>query len=155
MTFILLSSLFHPSALAFHTASTANVTIQTGEITSDTNNQSLPFGMVTEIYNSTNKALQALSEGNTSEVENQLNFTKERLSFVISSNESDQQIQESNTTQTIAGPDRTLNMDTSGDTAIESRQDTGAVETDAQVNNQGLRESEPRELLEERRQVVP
>ena len=38
-------------------------------------------------------------------------------------------------------------MDTSGDTAIESRQDTGAVEPDAQVNNQGLRESEPRELL--------
>ena len=154
MTFILLSSHFHPSVLAFHTASTANVTIQTGEITADTNNQSLPFGMVTEIYNSTNKALQALSEGNTSEVENQLNFTKERLSFVISNNESDQQIQESNTTQTVTRPNRTL-TDTSGDTTIESREATVAVETDAQDNNQGLRGSETPEMLEERSQVVP
>lgn len=155
MTFILLSSHFHPSVLAFHTASTANVTVQTGEITADTNNQSLPLGMVTEIYNRTNKALQALSEGNTSEVENQLNFTKERLSFVISNNESDQQIQESNTTQTVARPNRTLSTDTSGDTTIEAREDTVAAETDARDNNQGLRGSETPEMLEARRQIVP
>ena len=151
MTFILFPSHFHPSAFGFHTASTANVTIQTGEGASDANNQSLPFGTVTEIYNSTNKALQALSEGNTSEVENQLNFTKERLSFVISNNESNQQLQEANTTQTVARPDRALNMDASGDTDIESREDIVAVETDARDNNQGLRGSETPEMLEERR----
>jgi hypothetical protein len=42
MTSVLFSSHFHPPALAFHTASTASVTIQTGEGTSDANNQSLP-----------------------------------------------------------------------------------------------------------------
>lgn len=80
MTSVLFSSHFHPSALAFHTASTANVSLQTGESTL------VPVEMVTEIYDHTNKALQALSEGNTSEVENQLNLTKEQLSLVISNN---------------------------------------------------------------------
>jgi hypothetical protein len=86
---ILFSSYLQLSALAFHTASTSNVTIQTRE--ADPNNESIPFETVTKIYNHTNKALQALSEGNASEVENQLNFTKEKLSFVIPNNQSSQQ----------------------------------------------------------------
>jgi hypothetical protein len=43
ITSVLFSSHFHLPAFAFHTKSTASVTIQTGEGTSDANNQSLPI----------------------------------------------------------------------------------------------------------------
>jgi hypothetical protein len=142
MTSVMFSSHFHPPAFAFHTASTASVTIQTGEGTSDANNQSLPIETEIEIYNHTNKALQALSEGNTTEVENQLNFAKEKLSFVISNNESNQQSQGSNTTYSMARPDGTPNIDASGQAAIDSREDTAAVETDTSNVGQGLNERE-------------
>jgi hypothetical protein len=142
MTSVLFSSHFHPPALAFHTNSTASVTIQTGEGTSDANNQSLPTETEIEIYNHTNKALQALSEGNTSEVENQLNFAKEKLLFVISNNESNQQSQWSNTTYSMARPDGTPSIDTSGEAAIDSPEDTAAVETDTSNVGQGLNERE-------------
>jgi hypothetical protein len=145
ITSVLFSSPLHPPALAFHTASTASVTIQTGEGTLDANNQSLPIETEIEIYNHTNKALQALSEGNTSEVENQLNFTKEKLSFVISNNESNQQSQGSNTTYSMARPGSTPNIDASGEAALDSREDTAAVETDTSNVGQGLNEREQME----------
>jgi hypothetical protein len=138
MTSILFSSHFHPPALAFHTASTANVTIQTGEGT-------LPIETEIEIYNHTNRALQALSEGNTSEAENQLNFTKEKLSFIISNYESNQQSQGSNTTYSMARPDGTPNIDASGEAAIDSPEDTAAVETDTSNAGEGLNEREQME----------
>jgi hypothetical protein len=138
MTSILFSSHFHPPALAFHTASTANVTIQTGEGT-------LPIETEIEIYNHTNKALQALNEGNTSEVENQLNFTKEKLSFVISNYESNQQSQGSNPTYSMARPDGTPNIDASGKAAIDSPEDAAAVETDTSNVGQGLNDREQME----------
>jgi hypothetical protein len=161
---------FPPSALAFHTASTANVTMHTGESTSDANNESLPLETVTEIYNHTNKALQALSEGNTSEVANQLNSTKEKLSLIMSNNESApaQEGQESNTTQTVASPGANSNTDLSGDTAINSAEDSAAVESatsppdetttteaGAQNDNQGISERGMREGSEESPQGVP
>jgi hypothetical protein len=159
---------FPPSALAFHTASTANVTMHTGESTSDANDESLPLETVTEIYNHTNKALQALSEGNTSEVENQLNSTKEKLSLIMSNNKSAQEGQESNTTQTVASLGANSNTDLSGDTAINSAEDSAAVESatsppdetatieaDAQNDNQGISERGMREGSEESPQGVP
>jgi hypothetical protein len=140
LTSVLFPSHFHPPALAFHTNSTASVTIQTGEGTSDANNQSPPIETEIEIYNHTNRALQALSEGNTSEVENQLNLAKEKLSFVISNNESNQQSQGSNTTYSVAGPDGTSNIDASGEAAIDSPEDT-----DTSNVGQGLNEREQME----------
>lgn len=145
MTSVSFSSHFHPPAHAFHTASTADVTIQTGEGMSDANNQSLPIDTEIEIYNHTNKALQALSEGNASEVENQLNFTKEKLSFIISNYESNQQSQGSNTTYSMARPDRTPNVDASSEAAIDSPEDTAAVETDTSNVGQGLNDREQME----------
>ena len=142
------------SALAFHTASTGN-TIHTGEMTLDAYDTSVPLETVMAIYNHTDKALQALNEGNTSEVENQLNFTKEILSFVISNNESNQRSPGSNTTQTIARPDGTANIDASIDATIDPSEDTAAIETDTLGDNQGLSEIEIRERSGERRQVVP
>ncbi len=89
-----LSSYCYLSALAFHTASTANVTIQTGDIRRDIaspgqespgfENASLLLEMAAEIEGHIDRALQALSDDDISEVENQLIVTKEKLSSVKS-----------------------------------------------------------------------
>jgi hypothetical protein len=157
MISILFSSYFHPfvSTFAFHTATTANMTLLMGQNTTNSDNKSLPFETVAEIYNYTNKALQALEVGNNSEVENQLNFTKEKLSLIISGNETGQQSQDSDTLQTGAMPEGAPNIEASSGAATESSEDTSAVETDAQSDNQRLIESETRERSGERRQVVP
>ena len=176
MAFMLFPSYFHSSTLAFHTASTANMTLGSSETTvsqqessgAGKKNGSLPVNIAMQIYNHTNKALQALDEGNTSEVESQLNFAKGKLSLIISNNKSGQQSQESNTTQTVAGPGGVSDTDIPGDTAINSPEDsstvesttnppgeTATVEADAQNDNRGISEREIRERPEERRQVVP
>jgi hypothetical protein len=175
ITSILFSSYFHPSALGFHTASTANVTIgsqgnrseattqQQESITLLDNNGSVPVEVATEIYNHTNKALQALNDGNTSEVQNQLNFTKEKILLIISKNGSGQQSQELNATQSVATSKDITNTDASRDTAItlpedtstvdpnvNPSEDTATVETDPQDEIQGAIENDLRERSEER-----
>jgi hypothetical protein len=180
MAFMLFPPYFHSSTLAFHTASTANMTLGIEESTSETavsqqessgagkKNGSLPINIAMQIYNHTNKALQALGEGNTSEVENQLILAKGKLSLIMSNNISGQQSQESNTTQPVASPGGLSDTDIPGDTAINSPEDstavesttnppgeTATVEADAQNDNRGISESEIRERPEERRQVVP
>ena len=161
---MLFSSHFPPSVLAFHMASTANNTMYPEESTSNANNESPPLATAIEIYVHTNKALQALSEGNTSEVENQLNSTKEKLLLIMSAQEG----QESNITQMVTNPGANSNTDISGDTAINSAEDMAAVESatrqtdetttiepDVQNDNQGISEREMREKSEESPQGVP
>ena len=148
---ILFSSHFPHSAFAFQMASTTNLTTYQGESASDANTGSPPLATAIEIYIHTNKALQALSEGNTSEVENQLNFTKEKLSPIIFNNES-----------TVASPGSDSNIATSDDTAINLAEDstsvesalgssdeTAAIEADTPNENQGISERGMREGSEE------
>jgi hypothetical protein len=156
ITSILFSSYFYPSALGFHTQSTRDLTINMeggtpGAAAPTSFNGSLPIEIATEIYNSTNNALQALSEGNTSAVYNQLSFTKEILSSIISKNGSAQQGQELNTTQAVARPADISNMDVPGDIAVNSPEDIATVETDTQIENQQVIERESTERSEERR----
>jgi hypothetical protein len=166
MNSILFSS-YHGSALAFHTASTANVTIYTEENASDTSafqqessdsnedNELLPIETATEIYNHTNQALQALTEGNTSEILNQLKITKEKLSLIIFGNESGQQRQEPDATQTDAESSDTSNTNTVGNVEIDLSEDTAARENNAQDSEQRAIESESGEKSEERREIIP
>ena len=155
ITSILFSSYFHSSALGFHTESTRNLTLNmqggTPGAAAPPSFIVLPIEIATEIYNSTNNALQALNEGNTSAVHNQLNFTKEILLSFISKNESAQQGQELNTTQAIARPADISNMEVSGDIAIDSPDDIATVETDTQIENQEVIERESTERSDERR----
>ena len=145
-------------------ASTANNTMYPEESISNANNESPPLATAIEIYVHTNKALQALSEGNTSEVENQLNSTKEKLLLIMSAQEG----QESNITQMVTNPGANSNTDISGDTAINSAEDmavvefatrqtdeTTTIEPDVKTNNQGISEKETREKSEELPQGVP
>ena len=102
-TLLPLSSYSYFSALAFHTASTANVTIQTGESGQDTSSsgeessgfeghdESLPLDMATEIESHIDGALRALSNDDVPEVNNQLMAAKEKLSLVMTENASGQQ----------------------------------------------------------------
>ena len=151
----MLSASLHFPALGFHTESTRNLSIimQGGEpgAAAPPSFIVLPIEIATEIYNSTNNALQALNEGNTSAVHNQLSFTKEKLLSIISKNESAQQGQELNTTQAVARPTDISNMDMSGDIAIDSPEDIATVETDTQIENQEVIERESTERPEERR----
>jgi hypothetical protein len=156
----MLSTSLHFPALGFHTESTRNLTINMQGGTPGAaappsfivdNNGSLPIEIATEIYNSTNNALQALNEGNTSAVYNQLNFTKEILLSIISKNGSAQQGQELNTTQAVARPTDISNMDVSGDIAINSPEDIATVETDTQIENQEAIERETTARSDERR----
>ena len=156
----MLSTSLHFPALGFHTESTRNLTINMQGGTPGAaappsfivdNNGSLPIEIATEIYNSTNDALQALSEGNTSAVHNQLSFTKEILLSIISKNGSAQQGKEVNTTQSIVRSTGVSNMDVPGDIAINSPEDIATVETDTQIENQEAIERQTTERPEERR----
>jgi hypothetical protein len=86
----------------------------------------------------------------------------------MSNNKSAQEGQESNTTQTVASPGANSNTDLSGDTAINSAEDSAAVESatsppdetatiesGAQNDNQGINERGMREGSEESPQGVP
>jgi hypothetical protein len=172
---IVLSPSLHFPALAFHTASTANVTMgpqanrseattqQQESITLLDNNGSVPADVATEIYNHTNKALQALINGNTSEVQNQLNITKQKILLIISKNGSGQQSQELNATQSVATSKDIINTYASRDTAItlpedtsivdpnvSPSEDTATVETDPQDEIREAIENDLRERSEER-----
>ncbi|CAN5176091.1 hypothetical protein BH18THE2_BH18THE2_39170 [soil metagenome] len=162
--FITLTPSFFYSTFAFHTPSTSNVTIHTEEMAAETTatsqqqssnitngTPSIFIEKAKEIYNHTNQALQALREGNTSEILNQLNGAKQKLSLIIFVNGSGQQKQEQNTTEVpAAAGDTTAN----GSAASDSRPDSASGDT-ARDREELEIESEIRENSRERNEAVP
>jgi hypothetical protein len=162
--FITFTSSFLYSTVAFHTPSTSNVTIHTEEMAAETtatsqqqssnitnSTPSIFIETAKEIYNHTNQALQALSECNTSEILNQLNGAKQKLSLIIFVNGSGQQKQEQNTTEVPAAANDTIAIDSA---ATDSRPDS-ASDYMARYREQAVNENEIRENSRERTEAVP
>jgi hypothetical protein len=157
------SSFLYP-AVAFHTLSTSNVTIHTEEMEAETTATSEPqssnitnstssifIETAKEIYNHTNQALQALREGNTSEILNQLNGANQKLSSIIFVNGSGQQEQEQNTTEVHAAAGDTTTIDNA---ATNSSPDSASGDM-ARDREEVVEESEIRENSRERNEAVP
>jgi hypothetical protein len=159
------SSFFYP-AVGFHTLSTSNVTIHTEEMEAETtttatsqpqssnitnSTSSIFIETAKEIYNHTNQALQALREGNTSEILNQLNGANQKLSSILFVNESGQQQQEQNTTEVPAAADDTTTI---GNAATDSSPDSASGDM-ARDREEVVKESEIRENSRERNEAVP
>ncbi|MGI8833730.1 MAG: hypothetical protein ACR2IS_13980 [Nitrososphaeraceae archaeon] len=157
------SSFLYPS-VAFHTPSTSNVTIHTEEMEAETTATSQPqssnitnstpsisIETAKEIYNHTNQALQALREGNTSEILSQLNGANQKLSSIIFVNGSGQQEQEQNTTEVPAAAGDTTAI---GNAATDSSPESASGDT-ARDREELEIESEIRENSRERNEAVP
>jgi hypothetical protein len=162
--FIAFTSSFLYPAFAFHTLSTSNVTIHTEEMEAETTATSQPqpsnitnstssifIETAKEIYNHTNQALQALREGNTSEILNQLNGANQKLSSILFVNGSGQQQQEQNTTEVPAAADDTTTI---GNAATDSSPDSASGDM-ARDREEVVKESEIRENSRERNEAVP
>jgi hypothetical protein len=133
---------FYNSGFAFHTSSTANVSMPIFQTPSTANatlpeeqesnttetaasqqessgifrsSASIPIETAREIYVRTDHSLQALREGNTTETQNQLNLIREKLSSIIFGNSSGPQKQEPITTQLLAD-------ESSGENTLDSTQ---------------------------------
>lgn len=163
--FITFTSSFLYSTAAFHTASTSNVTIHTEEMAAETTatsqeqssnitNSTPPIFIETakEIYNHTNQALQALREGNTSEILNQLNGANQKLSLIIFVNGSGQQEQKQNTTTEVpsAAGDTTAIGSAATDSRPDSASDYMTRDREKPVNGNEIRENS-----RERNEAVP
>jgi hypothetical protein len=162
--FITFTSSFLSPSVAFHTPSTSNVTIHSEEMEAETTStaQQQPSNFTNstpsifietakEIYNHTNQALQALSEGNTSEMLNQLNGAKQKLSLIIFVNGSGQQKQVQNTTEAPAAAGDTTAV---GSAATDSRP-YSASDDMARDREEPINENEIRENSRERNEAVP
>jgi hypothetical protein len=162
--FITFTSSFLYPAVAFHTLSTSNVTIHTEEMEAETTATSEPqssnitnstssifIETAKEIYNHTNQALQALREGNTSEILNQLNGANQKLSSILFVNGSGQQEQEQNTTEVHAAAGDTTTIDNA---ATNSSPDSASGDM-ARDREEVVEESEIRENSRERNEAVP
>jgi hypothetical protein len=162
--FITFTSSFLYPAVAFHTLSTSNVTIHTEEMEAETTATSEPqssnitnstssifIETAKEIYNHTNQALQALREGNTSEILNQLNGANQKLSSIIFVNGSGQQEQEQNTTEVHAAAGDTTTIDNA---ATNSSPDSASGDM-ARDREEVVEESEIRENSRARNEAVP
>jgi hypothetical protein len=162
--FITFTSSFLYPAVAFHTLSTSNVTIHTEEMEAQTTATSQPQSSnitnstssnfvetAKEIYNHTNQALQALREGNTSEILNQLNDANQKLSSILFVNGSGQQQQEQNITEVPAAADDTTTI---GNAATDSSPDSASSDM-TRDREEVAKESEIKENSRERNEAVP